>query len=503
MVGNQESFLPLTKIKNKNVSLKLSDQEIQTRLWRLSNLERLYANLKEKYHKLEAENRELKMVILRQGEIIEQQQLRIEELEKMVFGRKKKKNDNDQVDSQDQGKIPRSPANRPPDSFRRQTPSLGDITETKHYPITTCPDCGTSLTRVKTVVRYIEDILPLQEWYQKLKQVVKQEIVTGFCPCCQARKTAIPISPQNVSLGENVKQFVTFSTIILRHSYEQIKDFLSSAIHFKLSDGEITNILTEQGIKLHPEFEALKERIRGQPGAHFDETSWTVQITELGNYVWVNCGTKTPETVFLFGRSRGKGNIAELTGKDPPKTQTAITDDYGAYKNTFSKHQLCWSHPYRKFRDLAYSESLPPTKKKHCLNIFEQFSQLYADLKDVLATSFNLPKREQQKKKLMHQFNKVIITHSHEPVKLSKIKERLRERKEHYFTCITEKDIPCDNNKAERALRHLVLKRKSCFGSKTQRSADLASVLYSVLLSLWWKSKETFFQNYSALLASV
>lgn len=67
------------------MSLKLSDQEIQTRLWRLSNLERLYANLKEKYHKLEAENRELKMVILRQGEIIEQQQLRIEELYRSQF----------------------------------------------------------------------------------------------------------------------------------------------------------------------------------------------------------------------------------------------------------------------------------------------------------------------------------------------------------------------------------------------------------------------------------
>lgn len=245
MVGNHESFLPLTKIKNKNMSLKLSDQEIQTRLWRLSNLERLYANLKEKYHKLEAENRELKMVILRQGEIIEQQQLRIEELEKMVFGRRKRKEDNHHFNSQDQIRPPRSPANRSPDSFRRPTPPPEAITENKHYALSNCPDCGIPLTKVKTVIRYIEDILPLPEWYQKLKQVVKQEITTGFCPHCCTRKTAIPIPPQTVSLGENVKQLITFSTIILRHSYEQIKDSLSSAIHFKLSDGEITNILTE------------------------------------------------------------------------------------------------------------------------------------------------------------------------------------------------------------------------------------------------------------------
>lgn len=228
-----------------------------------------------------------------------------------------------------------------------------------------------------------------------------------------------------------------------------------------------------------------------------------MQNVELGNYVWVNCGTETPETAFLFGRSRGKGNIAEFTGKDPPKQkQTAITDDYGAYKNTFSKHQLCWSHPYRKLRDLANSECLPATKKQHCLKVFKKFSNFYAGLQEIMQTPFNLPKREQQKKKLIHQFNKIITAHPDDPIKLSKIKERLKERKKHYFTCLTEKDIPCDNNKAERALRHLVLKRKNCFGSKTQRSADLMSVLYSVLLSLWWKSKETFFQEYSALLAS-
>jgi hypothetical protein len=51
------------------------------------------------------------------------------------------------------------------------------------------------------------------------------------------------------------------------------------------------------------------------------------------------------------------------------------------------------------------------------------------------------------------------------------------------FICLEEKGIPMDNNKAKRALRLLVLKRKSSYGSKIQTGADKMSILYSVLLS--------------------
>jgi hypothetical protein len=61
--------------------------------------------------------------------------------------------------------------------------------------------------------------------------------------------------------------------------------------------------------------------------------------------------------------------------------------------------------------------------------------------------------------------------------------------------------IPLDNNEAERWLRHIVLKRKTSFGSKTQKWADTMSVLYSTLLSLWNSNPQTFFTEYKRLLS--
>ncbi len=58
-------------------------------------------------------------------------------------------------------------------------------------------------------------------------------------------------------------------------------------------------------------------------------------------------------------------------------------------------------------------------------------------------------------------------------------------------------DLPLDNNKAERGLRKLVLKRKKSFGSKSTRESDTLSVLYTVVYSLLDTSPtENFFTLY-------
>ena len=80
-----------------------------------------------------------------------------------------------------------------------------------------------------------------------------------------------------------------------------------------------------------------------------------------------------------------------------------------------------------------------------------------------------------------------------DPKKLATIKESLRKRREAYFVCLLHKGIPADNNKAERAIRPLVLKRRNSFGSKTQRGAETTSILASVLYSLFRRKPVDFF----------
>jgi len=61
--------------------------------------------------------------------------------------------------------------------------------------------------------------------------------------------------------------------------------------------------------------------------------------------------------------------------------------------------------------------------------------------------------------------------------------------------------IPMENNKAERSLRPLVIKRKTSFGSKTGKGAENLAILFSFIMSLWWKRPDNFFSAYADLLA--
>lgn len=478
---------------------KLSDREITKRLTRLRNLERLYACARERIAKLEEENKQLKIMVVMQATQIETLKLQIEELQIMVSGRKKKSKDTVKDQSMLFGTKKRTPRNRPALSYRRPIPKDSAITEIQHHSLDSCPECTQGLTRIQIVERYIEDILPVSQWHSVRGTVTKHFITTGYCAYCQKRISALPLSKHTTTLGENIKQLVSCMTVISRFSYDQIHEFLEVIIHLSISEGEITNILAKQAMKLLPEYESMKQRIRSQKGAHYDETSWNVQDTEQGNYAWVMTGVETEETIFACGKSRGKGVAEALRGNNT--SQPAITDDYGAYRNFSDHHQLCWAHPIRKLRDLSRSDVLSDTTRSHCHDMHRQFVSLCEDVRDTTESSFVSKKREKKKHSLMRRFHTITQPHPCDPMQLTKIKERLRKNKRKYFTCITTRGIPCDNNKAERALRHLVIKRKLCFGSKTQRGADMMSVLYSVLLSLWWKSKRNFFQELSLLLS--
>ena len=96
-------------------------------------------------------------------------------------------------------------------------------------------------------------------------------------------------------------------------------------------------------------------------------------------------------------------------------------------------------------------------------------SQLYKKLEATLATGYD--KTEWQKKQIEYITEMKIVGKltGEEPEKLRKIKEGLTRNAENYFTCLDQPGIPADNNKAERGVRHVVLKRKSSYGSKSQK----------------------------------
>jgi len=478
--------------------MRLTDQEIKKKFVRLQNLERLYPIARKRIEKLEKENRELRLIIKQQGEIIQAQgaiiekfKLRIEDLEIKIFGKKKdKKKDGGKDDSQKK--------QRPADSYRKPIPGKDEITKTQEYPIANCPDCGTPLADLKTIAQYKIELAFLDKI---LKEIECQHVQSGYCPKCKKRVSAIPIQPQAVYFGPSLKQFICHSIIILRLSFGQTKDLLKTIADIDVSEGEISSILQEHSELLKPEFERIKKQIQNEPAVHFDETVYKVfNENTLGNYAWIMASAETNDAIFAFGKNRGQGNAKDLKGNNNPD-QIGITDNYAGYKNLFGQnHQLCWAHLIRKIRDIAQSEQLPKDKKEYCIELYQSLKGIFHELDQILCHPFDLEMRKTAKKSLLGKLQEFSKPGALDCAKLKTIKETLAADLGSYFTCLLHQGVPATNNKAEQLLRHAVIKRKLSFGFKTQKGADTASVLFSVLLSLWRRSKQNFFAGYRRLL---
>lgn len=490
---------------------KLSEKEIRHRLQKGKNYEKvLYPQLKERNDKLRVKNKELKGEVeklQKDKKQVEKLLLELEELREIVYGRKQRERKKHKIPLPGKESRKGEKKRRGSESYRREEPKEEEVTGEIRYEIEVCPDCGGGISKMEEHLHYREDLEDLDILLKKAKKVTKRIIESGYCEICKRRKRAMDIPKQKVVIGKNIKATIVYLHVLLGLSYREIEEYLKTQYNIRISDGMISQSLEEQSDLLRPYYQGIYQDLQKERGCHYDESSWNVQGESEGNQVWVKIGVKSEKVIFWFGRNRGKGVAEKLRGnikEEIIRDQVGISDDYGAYRNLFEHHQLCWAHPHRKLRDLAESGSLEESVRKHCVSVYEHYATIYKNVqkaKEKFDVGENKNQTEKEKKKLLAEFKKLTIPHPKDPEKLRKIRESLGARQDRYFTCLTIQGISLDNNKAERALRRIVLKRKKSFESKSQKGANVLSILYSVVFSIYWShSSENFFHHYQTAL---
>jgi transposase len=365
------------------------------------------------------------------------------------------------------------------------------LCKSQEYSIESCPDCGSGLEKNMVVTRYIEDMtLPSAE-HALLNKTTKQHIQKWYCPCCKKRKAAVPLSSQVCSLWVWVKAFVVYAYTILRFSYAQIQGFLQMFVHITVSDGEIVHILKENASRLRPEYEAMKERIRKKPCVHYDETVWNIQDNGWKQYARVMSDVEWKERVYVLWETRSKSVVEELRGNEE---HIGISDDYNAYTNTFTYHQLCWAHPIRKLRDLKDSTKLNNLQHVWSEITYVSFCAIHDEVKRLCASEMLCSNKEVEK--IRKKLTELTQVHDHDVLKMKIIKQWIRKNIDKYLTCLKFLHVPTTNNTAERVLRPLVIKRKLSFWSKTHDGATMMEVLYSVMYSLFAKFGNATFTHF-------
>jgi Transposase IS66 family len=474
---------------------KLSDAEIKLRLQEGRNYKRLYFELKDKYDALLVQNQQqaaqIDALTARFEAIVEAQAARITELETMVFGRKPKPRS---------GGKPPSSGSRSSASYRRASPSESEVTGETHHDISDCHHCGGPLTDMQVYNRYIEDIiLAALTPEAQFRTIIHETIQRGWCAKCSKYSSAKDLRGQDVSLGSQVRSLVIYLVTLRDHSYDQVIRILWDLYRFKMSDGEITAIMDERRLEYLPVYEGLKDTIRAGPGVHLDESRWPIQSEAGAGYAWSMSAISGPDVVFKLADSRGKGNAEELVGKD--YKGIGITDRYPGYKTLFvyGCHQICWAHLQRTAKDLTHLECLTTAKQLHVNTYYQQLAVIYADIRAFRDEPFDEATRKQQAAALLKRVKTLCVPSDLDPKKLANLKVGILEYQDCLFLCLTVRGIPADNNRAERDIRKLVMKRRKSLGVKTPKGARTLEVLLSVCWSLYNRDRDNFFPALQAL----
>jgi transposase len=370
-----------------------------------------------------------------------------------------------------------------------------------------CP-CGGSFNpdTVTTHDRYEEDI-PLPELtpgYQS-HLVTRYRIQRGQCLACGKHTSERDLGGAQVSLGLNVRLLVCHLVSVVGMSYAQTASLLLTLYGLVVTDGELANILSKQHRQWLPAYNQLKADIRAAPVVHVDETSWTIQQEQNG-YAWVLADAGSPRVCFALEDSRGAPYAKRLFGQgtSAPFTGIRVSDDYGPYRNPElpGVQQLCWAHLYRAIRDTRYNANLPNAHVPYVSQWYETFAAIYEDLRLYLTEPYDEVVRETQVAELWGRIQVLaaeVTPPEGEPDKLSRLKAQLqRAGVDRLFVCLT-KGTPCDNNRAERDLRQLVLKRKRSGGSKTKQGAKALATVLSLCTTTWRTTPQGYLRALSLL----
>lgn len=489
----------------------LDPSVVAERMIRLRNLERLYKLSKQRQNLQNKQVAALKRLSTKQQDLlddqmvlIETQAIRIAELEAMIFGKKKKPPIGKSGDKdQDKPALPPK-APRDKDSFKRTIPADEAVTETTPIPVDHCA-CGGQLTAITTHDRYVEDIpLPDLTTDYTARLVTKYLVARGICIKCGKVTSGQDLGGSVVSLGPNVRLLVCHLIAGLGMSYSQVASLLLSLYGLTITDSEIARILQKQHQKWQPQYQQLLSDIRGSPVVHSDESPWPIQDLQGAGYAWNLSDGLSPKVCFALQNSRGAIHAKALFGadSDQPFTGTRISDDYGAYRTLPGSQQLCWAHLYRCIRDLRYNDNLFKDQLPYVTWWYEQFAAIYQDLVMYLNESFDEVVRNTQADELWQRVQEVCqypVPTTGEPDKLKKLKAQLmRAGKEKLFICLPN-DTPCDNNRAERDLRQLVIKRKRSFGSKSEKGAQALATVLSICTTTWRMNPANYFQSLAAI----
>lgn len=344
-------------------------------------------------------------------------------------------------------------------------------------PPCTCPHCQE------------QDLRPgdgtVEHWQEDVEIITRPVTTlfrhqTAYCPKCLKDVTAVA---QGETPGNHIGPVTKSTAIYLHHaiglSYRKTQQVMEELFGMKFAVASALAFDEKAVQKGKPLYEDLMEKVRATPYVHADETHW--RQDGQNHFVWF--AGNADLALFHIDPSRAGKVATELLGN--AYQGVLITDGYQGYNAVNPKaRQSCLAHLIRKSDAVAAELSHLKGKRKQpdAAAFCEDIHQF---LVRVCAMNHSAPMRSPQQNTLLEQILLAQLEQLCAKPFKHKTTETFRKRligkeKSQWFTFLRYNDVPPTNNHAEQSIRHMVIFRKTSFGTRS----DAGSLRHGILPSL-------------------
>jgi len=327
----------------------------------------------------------------------------------------------------------------------------------------TCPDCGSILEDKGTKTRAVIDCQPV-----KMKKVVYY-LERKCCPRCKKIISARPPGVLAKCLYSNqLLAYVAVQHYIYGNTLGQIEK--QTGIGYS----SLVDAMHQLSKRLKDVPNALIEVYRDSEVKHADETGWR---TDGNNgYAWLFCTPKI--SIFRVRRTRSASVPREIFG-EKPVPGVLVVDRYNGYNKMPCSIQYCYAHLLRTVKDLE--KDFP--ENAEIKSFVEALTPQLANAITLRTLDITNKQFKRQAVKIKNEIINITNRQAKHPA-IQKIQDIFREKADRLYHWAEDRNVPADNNLAERELRPLVIARKISFGSQSDAGAKTREILMTVLHTL-------------------
>lgn len=296
------------------------------------------------------------------------------------------------------------------------------------------------------------------------------------CTRCGTKTTApLPVGVPTGMFGPNLEAAIIGLSLSERVSRRRVCEVVAELCGVTVALGTIDRVLARAATAFAPAVAAIDAELRNAPSRNVDETSWRV----AGRRSWAWAAT-TPHAVrFRLLDSRGRDSCSILLGEHPDGVIT--TDRFGVYNHLpLARRQICWAHLARDFRAQAEKPGRVGTiatrlvettsrmfiAYKHHRSDREALAAALAPVRAALDDDLDqLARCGEDSAAAEFALNLIILDNA-------------------LWTFVTNTAVEPTNNAVERALRPIVIHRKTSYGTQTTHGSSVYETLQSVIQTL-------------------